>query len=181
MVGRYWAIIFGTILYIVGYSLLTALSLNGLTAIGCDWQPGTNNSVDLTTGVLGLLEESQSCTIHMYVILVLIGFGVGFLRANVPPFGAEQVRSGGDHSVRQFFNSYYWCINIGSLLGIGVLAYIEQNVEDGFFISYITATTALVGSLIFFSAGRFYYLVHRPGSSVVFNTFRIIGKHTLSC
>ena len=163
LVGRYWAIIFGTLLYIVGYSLLTALSLNGLTAIGCDWQPEKNSSsLCLTTGVLGL--ETQSCAVHVYVILVLIGFGVGFLRANVPPFGAEQVRSGGDYAVRQFFNAYYWCANIGSLLGIGILAYVEQNVENGFFFSYLTATTALVASLIFFSAGRFYYLVHRPGS-----------------
>lgn len=176
LVGRYWAVIFGSVIYILGYCLLTALSVNGLSSIGCNWQSENDSSVDSITfhwQILG--KESHPCSTHVYVILVLIGLGVGFLRANIPPFGAEQVRAGGENAVRQFFNAYYWCVNVGGFIGIGILAYVEQNVENGFFISYVTATTALCASLVIFCAGRCFYIVHRPGNSVIINVFRIIG------
>lgn len=176
LIGRFWAVIVGILIYIVGCSLLTALSLNGLTSLGCDWQSG-NHSLTTTSifnwQILG--NKSHHCSIHVYVILVLIGLGVGFLKANIPPFGAEQVRAGGENAVRQFFNAYYWCVNLGGLIGISVLAYVEQNIENGFFISYLVATAALFVSLIVFCVGRCFYIVHRPGSSVVVNVFRIIG------
>jgi peptide/histidine transporter 3/4 len=158
--------------------LLTALSINGLTSMGCDWK-SENDSLVTNTKFHWLIlgNESHPCSVHVYVILVLIGFGVGFLRANIPPFGAEQVRAGGDNAVRQFFNAYYWCVNIGGLIGIGVLAYVEQNVENGFFISYLIATTALCASLIIFCAGKGFYIVHRPGNSVIINVFRILGTN----
>nr|CAH0109543.1 unnamed protein product [Daphnia galeata] len=179
LIGRYWAVILGSLVYIIGYCLLTALSINGLTSMGCDWK-SENDSLVTNTKFHWLIlgNESHPCSVHVYVILVLIGFGVGFLRANIPPFGAEQVRAGGDNAVRQFFNAYYWCVNIGGLIGIGVLAYVEQNVENGFFISYLIATTALCASLIIFCAGKGFYIVHRPGNSVIINVFRILGEAT---
>lgn len=182
LIGRYWAVILGSLVYIVGYSLLTALSINGLSSLGCDWQ-SENGSLNTNFHWQILGRESHPCSVHVYVILVLIGFGVGFLRANIPPFGAEQVRAGGENAVRQFFNAYYWCINIGGLVGIGVLAYVEQNMDDGFFISYVVATTALCSSLLVFCAGRCFYIVHRPGNSVVVNVFRILGttRSLLNC
>lgn len=181
LIGRYWAVIVGSLIYILGYSLLTALSINGLSSLGCDWR-SENDSLITNSNfhwqILG--KESHPCSVHVYVILVLIGFGVGFLRANIPPFGAEQVRAGGDNAVRQFFNAYYWCVNIGGLVGIGILAYVEQNMENGFFISYVVATTALCTSLLVFCAGRCFYIVHRPGNSVVVNVFRILGIQCLN-
>lgn len=169
------------LIYISGYSLLTALSINKLKPLGCDWRMtdiNTANTSNFHWHIMGTT-SSPDCSTHVYVILILVGLGVGFLRANIPPFGAEQVRAGGDHSVREFFNTYYWCINLGSLLGIGGLAYVEQNIEDGFFISFLVATVALCLSLICFCAGRRYYLIHRPGSLVVFNIFRIICEYNI--
>lgn len=176
-IGRYWAVILGSLVYITGYTFLTALSVNGLTSMGCDWKTENDSLISNTNFhwlILG--KESHPCSAHVYVTLVLIGFGIGFLRANVPPFGAEQVRAGGDHAVRQFFNAYYWCVNVGGFIGIGVLAYVEQNVENGFFISYLVATTALCASLVIFCAGKGFYIVHRPGNAVVINCFRIVGE-----
>ena len=178
LVGRYWAVILGLLFYIVGYCLLTALSINGLSSLGCDWQSENDTLISSSNFhwlILG--KESHPCSIHVYVIIVLIGCGVGFLRANIPPFGAEQVRAGGENAVRQFFNAYYWSVNIGGIVSTVFLAYVEQNVENGFFISYLAATTALCASLIIFCAGRCFYIVHRPGHSVVVNVFRIIGNN----
>ena len=171
LMGRYWAVIFGKIIYIVGYILLTLLSFNGLNFLGCTRSPIKKNS---SHNCFAAGSESYVWAICIYMIMILIGLGVGCLRANIPPFGAEQVRAQGENVIRQFFNTYYWCVNIGSMFGIGILAFIEQNVVDGFFISYIMATIALFGSLISFCLGRYYYVVHRPGSSILKNIFRII-------
>lgn len=185
LIGRYWTITIGTLIYILGYSLLTALSINALSLLGCDWQEKTSENLNLSTNHYNrkhfnwqLLEkENHPCSVLVYVILVMIGLGVGFLRANIPPFGAEQVRAGGENAIRKFFNAYYWCANMGGLVGIAVLAYVEQNIENGFFISYLTSTIALGASLIIFCAGRCFYIVQRPGSSVMLNLFRIVGSY----
>jgi len=161
LIGRYWTVIVGIVVYIIGYVLLTLLSVNGLEFLGC-----SGNCTN----------EGYSCSICVYVIMILIGCGVGCLRANIPPFGAEQVRAKGENAVRQFFNAYYWCVNIGSLFGIGILAFVEQNVANGFFISYIMATVALFTSLISFCCGKYYYVIHRPTSSTIQNVFKIIGE-----
>ena len=171
LMGRYWTVIFGKVIYIIGYILLTLLSFNGLDFLRHKSSPIKENGSYLFSIANGQHSVWTTC---IYIIMILIGFGVGCLRANIPPFGAEQVRAQGENAIRQFFNTYYWCVNIGSLFGIGVLAFIEQNVVDGFFISYILATTALFASLISFCLGRYYYVVHRPGSSVIKDIFRII-------
>lgn len=45
--------------------------------------------------------------------------------------------------MRRFFNWYYWCINIGSFVALGLIAYIQQEFTNGFFISYITSAVGL--------------------------------------
>lgn len=179
LIGRFWTIVLGMLIYISGYSMLTALSINQLKPLGCDW-PATDiksaNTSNVHWHIMKISAAPENCFAHIYSILVLVGVGVGFTRANIPPFGAEQVRAGGDHSVREFFNVYYWCINFGSLLGVCGLAYVEQNIEHGFFISFVVATVALGLSLICFCAGRRYYLIHRPGNLIILNVFRIICK-----
>lgn len=171
LMGRYWAVIFGKIIYIIGYILLTLLSFDSLNFLGCTCGPTKTNASFYFSVASNKTSVWATC---IYIIMILIGFGVGCLRANIPPFGAEQVRAQGENIIRQFFNTYYWCINIGSLLGIGILTFIQQNIVNGFFISYIMATIALFASLISFCLGRYYYVVHRPGSSVLKNIFRII-------
>jgi solute carrier family 15 (peptide/histidine transporter), member 3/4 len=170
LIGRYWAVLLGTVFYITGYALLTALSINKLTPFGCDLKPNGFGQL--------LSNSSHPCSPHIYVILVLIGFGVGCVRANITPFLAEQVRVGSQNAVRQFFNAYYWCANFGAVIGVGVLSYIMENLENGFFIAFVTATSALCASLIFFCCGRCFYVIHRPGKSVIINIFRIMAEGT---
>jgi dipeptide/tripeptide permease len=72
-IGRYWAITGGLMLYITGYSLLTAMSAGWLGYLGCD------------------KHKSETCTPHIYTTIVTVGLAVGTIKANIPPFGAEQV------------------------------------------------------------------------------------------
>lgn len=77
------------------------------------------------------------------------------------------MKYGGADSLRKFFNWYYWCVNTGSLLGVGALSYVALDMTDGFLKTYAGAGGCLLVALILFSFGRPYYIVHRPAGSVL--------------
>lgn len=56
-----------------------------------------------------------------------------------------QLRTANPQKTRSFFNWFYWCINLGSLVGVGVITYIEQDspgiCTNGFFCGYLIATS----------------------------------------
>ncbi|XP_071447914.1 solute carrier family 15 member 4-like [Hetaerina americana] len=158
LLGRFWAIFVGFVCYIFGYSLLTALSKHSLSFLGCD---------------MSQVSETTPCIVHVYVILFLVGLGVGIVKANIPPFGAEQVRHGGPESMRKFFNWYYWCINVGSIVGVGALSFVEQELPNGFFWAFLSATVCLSLALLIFCFTRPYFIVHRPTGSLLTNIIKI--------
>ncbi|GFG29063.1 hypothetical protein Cfor_02093 [Coptotermes formosanus] len=146
LVGRYWALVIGLSLYVVGFTLLTTMASGFL----CHRTPA-----------------SPSCVPETYGILICVGIAGGTVRANIPSFGAEQVKYGGADSLRKFFNWYYWCVNTGSLLGVGALSYVALDMNEGFLKTYAGAGGCLLVALILFSFGRPYYIVHRPAGSVL--------------
>jgi dipeptide/tripeptide permease len=77
------------------------------------------------------------------------------------------VKYGGADSLRKFFNWSYWCVNTGSLLGVGALSYVALDMTEGFLKTYAGAGGCLLVALILFSFGRPYYIVHRPAGSVL--------------
>jgi len=64
----------------------------------------------------------------------------------------SQVEHEGQHAMRTYFNWFYWCINIGSLLAYGILGYVQQ--EKSFFWGYVTPNIVLVCSVIVFISGK---------------------------
>ncbi|PNF22357.1 hypothetical protein B7P43_G17504 [Cryptotermes secundus] len=110
---------------------------------------------------------SSSCVSETYGILICVGIAGGTVRANIPSFGAEQVKYGGADSLRKFFNWYYWCVNTGSLLGVGALSYVALDMTDGFLRAFAGAGGCLLMALMLFAFGRPYYIVHRPAGSVL--------------
>ena len=61
------------------------------------------------------------------------------------------MKHGGVTMMRGFFNWYYWCVNAGALIALGVLAYVQQEVS--FFWGYVTPTISLVLALLVFASG----------------------------
>jgi len=67
--------------------------------------------------------------------------------------------SGGPISAGIFFNWYYWCINVGTLVALSGVAYLQQNYSiggsplDGFFWGYIAGIASLVFALLVFLTG----------------------------
>lgn len=110
---------------------------------------------------------------YFIVALVFLAFGTGGIKANVSPFGADQVREHGPGAIQRFFNWFYWFINIGSFISFTLVVYVQQ--ECGFFYGYaITAGSMFLG-LLTFCLSRNKYIVHPPGGSTLGDTFKIIG------
>ncbi|KAF4518883.1 hypothetical protein B566_EDAN006734 [Ephemera danica] len=153
-------------MYVIGYTLLTLMAADLLGPLGCNRQKIT------------------SCSPHIFSIMVIVGLAVGTVKANIPPFGAEQVRSGGTSSLRVYFNWYYWCINGGSLVGIGALSYIEQDTSGGrgFPVAFAVATGALALALLLILIGRPIFVVHRPiSSSLLGSIFHMFREGVTGC
>ncbi|XP_046979798.1 solute carrier family 15 member 4-like [Schistocerca americana] len=155
LIGRYWALVTGLALYTLGFCLL-ATAAAGLLCVRDPTKP--------------------HCLYEMYAILIAIGIAAGTVRANFPSFGAEQVKYGGTDSLRKFFNWYYWCVNIGSLLGVGALSYVALDMTHGFLRAFIGTSACLALALVLFACGRPYYLVHRPAGSVLKNILCILRE-----
>ena len=109
--------------------------------------------------------------VYFGISLMMIAFGTGGIKANVSPFGADQVQNQGPRAVQAFFNWFYWFINIGSFIAFTVVVYVQQkNVFYGY---CITAGTMFL-AVITFVAGRNKYLNKPPGGSQLTETVKII-------
>ena len=109
--------------------------------------------------------------VYFVLALVMIAFGTGGIKANVSPFGADQVQQDGPRAVQAFFNWFYWFINIGSLIAFTVVVGVQQS--NVFFGYAITAGTMFLAVIVFL-AGRNKYLTKPPGGSQLTETAKII-------
>ena len=62
-----------------------------------------------------------------------------------------QIKHEGMGTMRAFFNWYYWCVNAGALIALGVLAYVQQEIS--FFWGYIAPAISLCVALLVFLTG----------------------------
>ncbi|KAJ8312562.1 hypothetical protein KUTeg_009935 [Tegillarca granosa] len=116
----------------------------------------------------------ENCSGLVYVILLVVAIGAGTFKSNITPFGADQVRSEGSRVSLTFFNWYYWCVNLGTLIALTLVTFVQQTY--GFFEGYLTAIGALGGGLIIFLFGFWTYIYRPRIGSVLTTIFRIIKE-----
>ncbi|KAI7902052.1 POT family-domain-containing protein [Cokeromyces recurvatus] len=162
-IGRYWTIIIFSIVYMIGWLILTTTSIPSALAHGAGF-PG-------------------------YVVsLVVIGFGTGGIKGIVSPLCADQYRktenytkelkSGEtvivdyDLSVQHLYNWFYWAINVGSLLGGVICPLLELHV--GFYAAFLLPTCMFFIAIIVFVAGSKLYYKPGPTDSVIVKAWGVI-------
>lgn len=107
------------------------------------------------------------------VSLVIISTGEGAYKANVTAFGGDQLRGQDEQRYRRFFNWYYWSINIGSFLGLSVIAYVEmEKFETGFGILF----GCIVLAAVIFCICKSRYISHPPTGHILKKIYNIIKE-----
>ncbi|KAG2204743.1 hypothetical protein INT46_008326 [Mucor plumbeus] len=162
-IGRYWTIIIFSIVYMVGWLILT------------------------TTSIPSALENGAGFPGYV-VALVVIGFGTGGIKGIVSPLCADQYRktenyvkelkSGElvvvdyDLSIQHLYNWFYWAINVGSLLGGVICPLLELNV--GFYAAFLLPTCMFAIAIMVFIAGSKLYYKPTATDSVILKAWRVI-------
>lgn len=178
--GKFWTIASSLILYFIGMLFFPFIS-NEYTATGFCGQEKSfpvqpaeclNTTITPPSNVTCPVRDPY-CAPVVYTGLFLIALGVGTVKSNITPFGADQVKDRGPEATRRFFNWFYWCINLGAILSLGCVAYIQQN--NSFMVGYIIPTVCLGISFIVFLLGRTVFITKPADGSAFTNMFRILG------
>ena len=158
--GKYKTLIGSTAIYLAGCMILVITSV-----------PSALRS---HAGLPGLI-----------VSMVIIGIGLGGIKACVSPFMADQytnvkmrveTRKSGekvivdrDLTIKGIYSLYYWCINLGCLSGLAT-TFIEKDV--GFWAAYLLPFCILWIALAGLILGRRKFVDRPPDGSILPSTFR---------
>ncbi|XP_078155739.1 nitrate transporter 1.1 [Carex rostrata] len=155
--GRYLTIGIFAAVQASGVTILTiSTAAPGLQPPRCD-NPASGSCVKATSGQLGVL----------YLALYLTALGTGGLKSSVSGFGSDQFDDADKSEKKQmmrFFSWFFFFINLGSLLAVTVLVYVQDNLGRKW--GYGVCALAIVVGLSVFLAGtkryRFKKLVGSP-------------------
>ncbi|XP_010562656.1 PREDICTED: solute carrier family 15 member 3 [Haliaeetus leucocephalus] len=165
--SRYGTVVLSFLLYLLATCLLpVTTSLDGrLSACGqlpaatirnCSWHHG---------GTCRGQPPEQYCAPTIYSGLLLLALGISSVRANLTPFGADQVRDQGGDATRRFFNWFYWSINIGAVFSLLVVAFVQQNIS--FLAGYLIPVACLALAFLIFLLATPTFVTKPPTGSQV--------------
>jgi solute carrier family 15 (peptide/histidine transporter), member 3/4 len=183
LMGKFYTIILSYFIYIIGYAAFPLIAYNKNSIPNycnsnrsiVDWiiindefnQTHLTKIKDFDRSI-----ADESCSWIIILTVILIGVAVGFIKANLGPFGADQVMSRGQTMIFKYFNWLYWCINLGSLISFSFLAYFQQNYS--FFIGFTIPFCVLVLSFVLFLCGSGCYVKQAAEVSILSNIFRVL-------
>ncbi|NWQ93880.1 S15A3 protein, partial [Burhinus bistriatus] len=165
--GRYATVVISFLLYLLAASLLpVAASLDGRLSV-CGQLPTDTirNCSQHWGGTCRGQPPEQYCAPTIYCGLLVLALGVSSVRANLTPFGADQVRDQGGDATRRFFNWFYWSINIGAVFSLLVVAFVQQNIS--FLAGYLIPVAYLVLALLIFLLATPTFVTKPPTGSQV--------------
>ncbi|KAK4260422.1 hypothetical protein QN277_003539 [Acacia crassicarpa] len=155
--GRYLTIAIFATFQATGVTILTlSTAIPSLHPPKCD--PKTNGSSCVPASGVQLTV--------LYLALYTLALGTGGLKSSVSGFGSDQFDDSNPAEKKQmikFFNWFFFFINIGSLVAVTVLVYIQDNIgrEWGY---GICACAIVIALLVFLSGTRKYRFKKLVGS-----------------
>lgn len=160
--GRFLTIIVFSFIYFGGMIMLTlSAKLDSLRPPLCLKKPCS--------------PATDGQTAFLYTALGLIAIGTGGIKPCVSSFGADQFDEEDDREVVKkyaFFNWFFFAINMGALLGITLLVYVQQ--EKGFSWGFGIPTITMFISIIILVAGFSNYRYKKPMGSAFTRFFQVL-------
>ncbi|OWF40362.1 solute carrier family 15 member 4-like [Mizuhopecten yessoensis] len=157
--GKYNTILGSGLIYLLGLFLLPAAAIDY-----SDWFGRDDEGVKYDLSI-----ETRKA--YFFLGLTFVAIGTGGIKANVGPYGAQQVTDLGPEAVQSFFNWFYWFINAGSLVAYSGVAYIQQNIS--FTIGFVIPLASMIVALIIFVAARNLYVNTAVGGSIFSKAFGV--------
>lgn len=160
--GKYWTILYFSIVYVVGIAVLFVTSLP--------------SSIEAGLALPGLI-----------IAMIVIGLGTGGIKANVSPLIAEQYRNTktfvrtlktGERvlvdpavTVQRIYMIFYMCINVGSLSS---LVTTTMELHTGFWAAYGLCLIVFIVGVVTLVAGKKRYVLKPPKGSVLPHAAKIL-------
>eukprot|EP00794_Sanderia_malayensis_P013920 gene13920-15372_t len=158
--GRFNTILFGLAAYFVGFLCLPFITY--VTKISGD-------SDKIAYG------RQPYVVVWFCFALLLVSLGEGCFKANMSPFGADQLSKRNDTQMQRFFSYFYWTINIGSFLGFGPMIYLQN--WKSFTVGYgVSAGCLLLAGIVFVCPTRKAYFVASKTHNVISTTVHIFKE-----
>ncbi|XP_033747307.1 solute carrier family 15 member 4-like [Pecten maximus] len=181
VLGRYKTLVLSFVVYCLGYIFLPVLSYT-------EYKHSETNSTSTFSPVCWPLSVPakkgdkdvmpaafmEPCSLTAYLVLFVIAIGTGIFRANMPPFGGDQAQTSRGEGQTTFFNWYYWSVNIGSLLALSIITWVQQT--QSFFMGYLTTTICLGLAFLVFLTGSCAYTNRPKVRTVLQNVCSIVKE-----
>ncbi|XP_060577715.1 solute carrier family 15 member 4-like [Ruditapes philippinarum] len=162
LAGKYNTILGSGLIYVLGLFLLPASAV--------DYRKWFGGEEDLS------IEARKG---YFFSGLVLVAIGTGGIKANVGPFGAQQVDDLGSDAVQSFFNWFYWFINAGAVVAYSGVAYVQQEV--GFDFGFLIPLLSMIIAIVIFMFAKPKYK-HTPiGGSILTSSFKVCCQSINGC
>uniref|UniRef100_A0A0E0H1T9 Major facilitator superfamily (MFS) profile domain-containing protein n=1 Tax=Oryza nivara TaxID=4536 RepID=A0A0E0H1T9_ORYNI len=165
VLGRYLTVAVSATIAAIGVSLLAASTVvPGMRPPPCGDAAAAAAAAAAESG--GCVAASGGQMAMLYAALYTAAAGAGGLKANVSGFGSDQF-DGRDRregkAMLFFFNRFYFCISLGSVLAVTALVYVQEDVGRGW--GYGASAAAMVAAVAVFAAGTPRYRYRRPHGS----------------
>ncbi|KAK9822864.1 hypothetical protein WJX81_005939 [Elliptochloris bilobata] len=156
--GRYKTILVFSIIYMVGLVVLCASA----------WLPGWTPRPDDDSA-----KWFQSGA--LFAALYIVALGTGGIKPNVSAFGADQldVTDPQDRKDKNsFFNWFYLAINLGSLLAVTVVVYVQDSISWA--IGFAIPAVAMAVAIVVFVSGSSLYTHVEPTESPMTRVVKVL-------
>lgn len=173
--GRYPTILISMLLYLIGIMLFPFISWDTSRRHLCgklEYYPLIDPQCINNSSSACVPYRDSYCQPIIYTGLIFIALGVGSVKANITPFGADQVKDRGSEATRRFFNWFYWSINLGAIVSLAGISYIQQNCS--FLLGYIILTVCMGISFLVFALGKSVFIAKPPDGSSFTDLFKIL-------
>ncbi|KDD72553.1 proton-dependent oligopeptide transporter, partial [Helicosporidium sp. ATCC 50920] len=138
--GRYKTIVVFSLIYLVGMVLLALSATVPALVPDPDAYPTALQNAAL------------------YAALYTVALGTGGIKPNVSAFGADQFDMSNSQDRKEktsFFNWFYFFVNIGSLLAVTVIVWVQENISWG--VGFAIPAACMGLAILVFTAGSARY------------------------